>query len=209
MPTLKLTAGKPASTRTAPARKSPARKPAAKAAAKAPARKRAAAAAPAETNGAATRGPRLPDGWTQRDFDKLVKDMEQTVAYKNEAQEALAEAQAAVNELALSAIAEGIQMSVVSETLSLSRQWLYKLMDENGVTTARQATKPHPNKGLTQEQIEAKAARDAAKPKRAAKKPAAKVAPARKAAPAAKRKPAAKAAPARRTPARGRVRIAA
>jgi hypothetical protein len=219
VPTLKLTAGKPASTRTArtkPAAKrsapktTPARsKPAAK---KVPARKSAAKATPVQENGAQTRGPKLPEGWTQRDFNTLVKQMEDARTDKEAAQEALAEAQTAVNELALDAIAEGIQMSVVSETLKLSRQRLYDLMEKADVKTERQATNPHPNKGLTQEEIEAKAAKAARKPaaKRTAPKPAAKR--------ASTRKPAAKRAPARKPPARkpaasgngsGRVRIRA
>lgn len=219
MPTLKLTAGKPTSTRTArtkPAAKrsapksTPARsKPAAK---KAPARKSAAKATPVQENGAQTRGPKLPEGWTQRDFNALVKQMEDARADKESAQEALVEAQNAVNELAMDAIAEGIQMSVVSEKLSLSRQRLYDLMEKANVQTERMATNPHPNKGLTQEEIEAKAAKAARKPaaKRTAPKPAAKR--------ASTRKPAAKRAPARKPPARkpaargngsGRVRISA
>ena len=215
MPTLRLTAGQP-STRTAPKRK-PA--PAAKAPArKAPARKAKPAAAP-QDNGAATRGPKLPDGWTKRDFDKLIKDMNKSLANKADAQEALDEAAKAVNVLALEAINEGIQMSVVSDTLHLSRQWLYNIMDkaedygfDGPVVTERQATKAHPNKGLTQEQIDAKkAAKAKAKPKAAPKrtaKPTAKRSPARKPA-ATTRKPPARKAPARRSPARGPLRIAA
>lgn len=200
MPTLKLVAGKPASTpRAKPAGRS---KPAAKKppTRTAPARRGAAkpaAPAPAD-NGSQTRGPKLPEGWTNRDWDALVKQMDRARQDKAAAQESLTDAQTAVNELAMDAIDQGVQMSVVSEELSLSRQRLYDLMDLYGVQTERQATNPHPNKGLTQDQIDARVAREArAKP--AARKPAAKRTAARKA--PAKKAPARK-APAKKTPAR-------
>jgi hypothetical protein len=195
MPTLRLT--RTPATPSAPKRKpaakakaAPKRKPAAKSA---PKRKPAAQAAPASTNGAATRGPKLPDGWTQRDFNQAVKDMEKAHATRVKFEEGLAEAQKEANGLALELLDAGIQMSVISEKLDLSRQWMYTMLkqryEQEGIvppTTPRGTSKP--------------AAR-----KRAAKKPAA----------AAKRSPARK-APAAKSPARkrpavtsgGRVRLA-
>lgn len=224
MPALRLTAGKPTGTRKSPART----KPAAAASTRTPKRKPAAATKPAakrtpkpnaKANGKAKvtpaapveRGPRMPEGWKQRDWDKMVKEFEAAKENKLAAQEALAEAQTIVNELAMDYLSAGVQMSVVSETLSLSRQRLYDLMDLYGVQTERQAANPHPNKGLTQEQIEARKAKEdrkatkakpAAKrtPKRAASKPAASRTPARK--------PTAKRTPARKPAARGGVRLA-
>lgn len=185
MPAIKLTGAK-SGTRTAPTRKPAAkqaptrsRKPAAKA-----------AATPASTNGAATRGPKLPEGWTQRDFNAAVKDMQKAKAARESAEDVLAEAQATANTMALELLQEGIQMSVISTELDLSRQWLYTLMEKNGITPAR-----------------AKASKPAARSTRTTK-PAAKKRPAAKSKPAAKRT-----APARKRPAskpaagRGRVRI--
>jgi DNA-binding phage protein len=188
VPTLKLTGGKPATRKSAPkattARKSPARKPAAKSAAT---RKPATSAAKASTNGAATRGPKLPEGWTKADFNQIVTEMQAAHAEKVAATEALADAQEAVNSMALDLISQGIQMSVVSTELNLSRQWLYKIMEDAGVKTARQAA-----------------------PKSRASKPAAKRRPAAKAAakPTAKRSPARKRPASPATTGRGRVHIA-
>ena len=202
MPTLKLT-GKPGT----PARKTaPKRKPAAKAAPKrkpvaksAPTRKPVAkaAAAPASTNGGATRGPRLPDGWSQRDFNNVIKDMRKAKAARVAAEERLKEAQAAANQMAVELLDEGIQMSVISTELELSRQWMYSMLK------AREE-----NEGIPAP-VNKRTSKPVAK-KRPAKKPAAaKRSPARKApaskAPARKR-PAAKTAPA--VTGRGRVRLA-
>lgn len=211
MPTLKLKSG--GSTGTRPARKSPASKPAAK---RTPARKPAASTAPAkrtpsrkpaasapaqaETNGGA-RTPRLPEGWTKGEFTRVVKDMQKARKAREDAEARVKEARDAANQMALDLIAAGVQMSIVSTELDLSRQWLYKIMEDAGVKTARQA---QTKRGRT-----ASAGRTS--------KPAAKRAPAAKATP--KSKPAAKrTAPARKTPARkapapavtgrGRVRIA-
>ena len=209
MPPLRLT-GK-SGTRTAPKRKPAAktaapparkRKPAAKQAPKRkPAAKQAPQAQAASTNGG-SRGPKLPEGWTKSDFNKVVKEMQKTRATREAAQEKLSESKRAANALALEMISEGIQMSVVSTELDLSRQWLYNLMEnlyeEYGysepVKTERQqaAAKPAARK---------RAAKPAATKKPAAKKrPAAKAAA--KSAPARKR-PAAKKAPARKRPAGG------
>jgi DNA-binding phage protein len=200
VPTLKLTGGKPASTtRSKPASTS---KPAAKrTASKAPARKQAQARKPAATaseNGSQTRGPKLPEGWTKSDFNRVVKDMQKAKAAREKAEQALKDAQADANTMALDLIAEGIQMSVVSKELDLSRQWLYKIMEDNDVKTVRQ-------------QAARKPARRTAKPaakKAAAAKPAARKAPARKP-PAAKKTARTAPATSKRTAPRGRVRLAA
>jgi threonyl-tRNA synthetase len=200
MPAIKLTAGKtktskrPARTSSAPKRK-PAPQASQPAAKRTPKRKPAPAAAPASENGN-QRAARLPEGMTQREFDKLSKDMAKTLKVKADAEEKVAEARQAVNEMALDLIAEGIPMAIVSRGLDLSRQWLYKIMEEAGVKTGRQA----------------QASKPAAKKRPAATKPVAKK-------PAAKKRPAAKQAPARKAPARkpagratssrGRVRISA
>jgi hypothetical protein len=187
VPTLKLTGGKKSPTRTAPARKSPARKPAAK---QAPTRKPAAAApAQASENG---RAPRLPEGWTKAEFTRVVKDMQKARANREAAAEKLSEMQEIANGMALELLQEGVQMSVISTELDLSRQWLYTLMEKNGIVPARAQRKP--------------AARRSASASKTSK-PAAKKAPAKK--PAAKKAPARK-APARKPPAttgRARVRI--
>ena len=228
MPALHLTAGKPVSKRPAPKRPS---KPAAKRPAgrtapakKTPARKPAARKpAPVEANGARTQGPKLPEGWTEKEFAALLKQMDEALSNKQAAEEALKDASTAVNVLALESINWGVQMSVVVDNLHLSRQWLYTIMENAGtmfkdygftgpVLTARQMDNPHPNKGLTQDEIDAKAARKA---KAAAKKPAAKKSAARSAAkkpPARKPAASARKPPARKAPARrgsGTIRLAA
>jgi DNA-binding phage protein len=201
VPTLRLKSGS-TGTRSKPAaaKRTPARKAAAK---QAPtrkttsARKPAASATQASTNGAATRGPKLPDGWTKSDFTRIVKDMQKARAAKEAAAERLAEAQEAVNGMALDLIAEGIQMSVVSKELDLSRQWLYKIMEDNGVKTERQQGKKPARSRSAGRTASKPAAKPAARKAPAAKKPAAKKAPARK-------------SPARKSPAatgRARVRI--
>jgi len=189
VPTLKLTGGK-SPARTAPKRKpaakqAPTRKPAAKA-------KPAAAAAPASTNGGGTRGPKLPEGWSQADFRKVVKDMQKARTAREDAAERLSEAQETANTMALELLQEGVQMSVISTELDLSRQWLYTLMEKNGITPAG-ARKPAARRSAAS----GKTSKPAAK-----KRPAAKAAPAKKA--PARKRPASKPAPA----ARGRIRIA-
>jgi hypothetical protein len=191
VPAIKLTGAK-SGTRTAPKRKpaakqAPTRKPAAS--------KRAAkpAAAPASTNGGGTRGPKLPEGWSQRDFNQVVKEMGKARAARDAAAEKLAEAQEHANGMALELLQEGVQMSVISTELDLSRQWLYTLMEKNGITPAgAKAKKPAARRTAAT----GKTSKPAAKKRPAAKKPAAKTAPARK-------RPAS--APA--TTPRGRVRI--
>jgi hypothetical protein len=175
------TRSKSTSTRQAPPRRKPA---AAKQATKqASARKQAPAkrTAPQDEgngNGGNGRSPRIPEGMTKRDFERLVKDMQK--------------AQETVNQMALDLIADGLQMSVVSSNLNLSRQWLYKIMEDAGVKTERQQSgSRRRSNGATSKPAAAK--RSAAKP--AAKKSAAKKAPARK-------RPAAK-----QTSGRGRVNI--
>lgn len=205
MPALRLTAG-----RTTPARKSPAttsrtpkRKPAARTASAPASTKRAPkrTAAPkqaAKPQVTESNGNGVPEGWTKAEWNQTTKAWNKALDAKLSAQEALSAAQVAVNELAMDAIANGVKMSVVSEALSLSRQRLYDLMEQYGVKTDRQKRNPHPNKGLTQEEIEAQRAKAARKPKpaakRTAKKPAAKQTAKRSAKPAA--------ANARRSPAR-------
>jgi hypothetical protein len=198
VPALRLTGKSPARSKPAAAKRTPARKPAA--AKQAPTRKPAAkAAAPASTNGAATRGPKLPEGWTKTDFNRVVKDMQKANAAKVAAADRLDEAQYAVNELALGMISEGIQMSVVSKELDLSRQWLYNLMEnlyekygyDEPVRTQRQQAAKQPR---------GRSARASRTSKPAAKKPAARKAPAAKKAPTRK-------APARKAPAAGRPRV--
>lgn len=189
------TRSKSTSTRQAPPRRKPA---AAKQATKqASARKQAPAkrAAPQDEgngNGGNGRSPRIPEGMTKRDFERLVKDMQKAREAKDAAAEKLAEAQETVNQMALDLIADGLQMSVVSSNLNLSRQWLYKIMEDAGVKTERQQSgSRRRSNGATSKPAAAK--RSAAKP--AAKKSAAKKAPARK-------RPAAK-----QTSGRGRVNI--
>jgi hypothetical protein len=190
------TRSKSTSTRQAPPRRKPA---AAKQATKqASARKQAPAkrAAPQDEgngNGGNGRSPRIPEGMTKRDFERLVKDMQKAREAKDAAAEKLAEAQETVNQMALDLIADGLQMSVVSSNLNLSRQWLYKIMEDAGVKTERQqsGSRRRTSNGATSKPAAAK--RSAAKP--AAKKSAAKKAPARK-------RPAAK-----QTSGRGRVNI--
>lgn len=201
MPTLNLsgTRSKPAAK---PARRAPARKPAATRKPNKPAKRTQRAAKPAPAKAQDNGAVKLPEGWTKQEFNKLLRDMERALSDKAAAQEALSEAQEAVNSLALEAIGNGVSMAIVVDNLKLSRQWLYTLMDKRGVQTERQATAPHPNKGLTQDEINAKSER---KTKQTAKKSAparrapAKKTPARKA--AAKKAPARK-APAKKTPAR-------
>jgi hypothetical protein len=191
-----------------PARKSaPKRKPAAKSAPKrkpaaaksAPKRKPVAAqAAPADTNGGATRGPKLPEGWTQRDFNGVVKEMRKAKQAREKAEADLKAAQEAANGMALELLDEGIQMSVISTELELSRQWMYTMLkqryEREGIVppTTPRNSKPAAKK------------RAAKKPAAAAKRSPARKAPAAKKAPARKR-PASKPAP---TAGRGRVRIA-
>jgi DNA-binding phage protein len=189
------TRSKSTSTRQAPPRRKPA---AAKQATKqASARKQAPAkrTAPQDEgngNGGNGRSPRIPEGMTKRDFERLVKDMQKAREAKDAAAEKLAEAQETVNQMALDLIADGLQMSVVSSNLNLSRQWLYKIMEDAGVKTERQQSgSRRRSNGATSKPAAAK--RSAAKP--AAKKSAAKKAPARK-------RPAAK-----QTSGRGRVNI--
>jgi DNA-binding phage protein len=180
------TRSKSTSTRQAPPRRKPA---AAKQATKqASARKQAPAkrTAPQDEgngNGGNGRSPRIPEGMTKRDFERLVKDMQKAREAKDAAAEKLAEAQETVNQMALDLIADGLQMSVVSSNLNLSRQWLYKIMEDAGVKTERQQSgSRRRSNGATSKPAAAK--RSAAKP--AAKKSAAKKAPARKR-PAAKK----------------------
>jgi len=205
VPTLHLTGGKPATTRKPAAKATPKRKPAAKAPATRT-RKPAAKAAPASTNGAATRGPKLPEGWTKADFNQVVKDMQKARKARESAEVALKEAQREANVLALDMISQGIQMSVVSTELVLSRQWLYKIMEDaeeygfdGPVVTERQAT-PARKPAAKKRPAAGRTSKPAAK-----KRPAAKAKPA----PAAKRSPARKPPASKRAPAgRGRVRIA-
>jgi hypothetical protein len=197
VPTLKLTGGSKSPARKSPARKAaPATKPAAK---RTPTRKPAATkpaaarkpAATASDNGGATRGPKLPEGWTKRDFEKVVKDMQKARTAREAAAERLSEAQETANTMALELLQEGVQMSVISTELDLSRQWLYTLMEKNGITPARARSKPAARRSAST----GKTSKPAAK-RRPAAKPTAKRTPARK--PPA-RKPA--------TTGRGRVRI--
>ena len=140
MPAIKLTGAK-SGTRSAPARKAPARRGRCQAGSRT--RKPAAkAAAPAATNGGATRGPKLPEGWSQRDFNGIVKEMQKARTAREDAAEKLAEKQKVANDMALELLQEGIQMSVISTELDLSRQWLYTLMEKNGITPARAQPKP-------------------------------------------------------------------
>jgi hypothetical protein len=204
VPTLKLKSGstgtrKSPATKPAPKR-TPARKPAAKATpTRKPAAKRSPAPAQAETNGGA-RTPRLPEGWTKGEFTRVVKDMQKARKVREAAEENLKEAQATANQMALDLIASGLQMSIVSNELDLSRQWLYKIMEDAGVKTARQA---QTKRGRTASA--GRTSKPAAKKRPAAKASAAK--------PAAKRTAPARKAPARKPPAapavtgRGRVRI--
>jgi hypothetical protein len=152
----------------------------------------------APTNGG-TRGPKLPEGWTKRDFEKAVKDMRKAKEARENASEKLAEAQTAANTMALELLQEGVQMSVISTELELSRQWLYTLMEKNGITPARaRSAKPA---ARTRSASTGRTSKPAAK-----KRPAAKSAPKSKPAAAAKRS-----APARKRPASkpaGRVRLA-
>jgi hypothetical protein len=190
VPAIKLTGAKSGTTRTAPKRKPAAkqaptrtRKPAAK----------AAAPAAASTNGG-TRGPKLPEGWSQADFRRTVKDMQKARTARETAAERLAEAQEHANTMALELLQEGIQMSVISTELDLSRQWLYTLMEKNGITPARAARKPAAKRAPT-----GKTSKPAAK-RRPAAKASAKRSPARK-------RPGAADAVAAATAGRGRVRI--
>jgi hypothetical protein len=201
VPAIKLSG----STRKSAPKSAPKRKPAAKqaptrsrkpAAKSTPKRKPAPEQTAAPTNGG-TRGPKLPEGWTKRDFEKAVKDMRKAKEAREAASAKLAEAQTTANDMALELLQEGVQMSVISTELDLSRQWLYTLMEKNGITPAR-----------------ARSAKPAARTRSAStgrtSKPAAKKRPAAKSAP--KSKPAAKrSAPARKRPASkpaGRVRLA-
>jgi hypothetical protein len=190
VPAIKLTGAK-SGTRTAPKRKPAAkqaptrtRKPAAK----------AAAPAAASTNGGGTRGPKLPEGWSQADFRKVVKDMQKARTARETAAERLAEAQEIANTMALELLQDGVQMSVISTELDLSRQWLYTLMEKNGITPARAARKPAAKRAPA-----GKTSKPAAK-RRPASKPSAKRSPARK-------RPGAADAVAAATAGRGRVRI--
>lgn len=188
MPAIKISGGK------SPARTSPKRKPAAKAAPKATARTRKSAvvAAPAPVE-AAPRSPKLPEGWTKTDFNKAVKDMQRAKAAREKAAEALKESQKEANALALELLQEGVQMSVISVELDLSRQWMYTLMEEAGIKPAR-STRKSTSRGRS------------TTASKTTSKPAAKRRPAAKASakPAAKRTPARKPAA---TAARGRIRI--
>ncbi len=197
MPAIKLTGGKSTGTRTAPKRKpaakqAPTRKPAASKRAAKPA-----AATQASTNGGGTRGPKLPEGWSQADFRKVVKDMQKARTAREAAAERLAEAQETANTMALELLQEGVQMSVISTELDLSRQWLYTLMEKNGITPARAARKPAARRSATASRTSKPAAK---------KRPAAKSKPAAKRSPARKR-PGAADAVAAATSGRGRVRI--
>lgn len=214
MPTLKLSGTRPSS-KPAPSRK---RKPAAKTAApparkrkpaakQTPKRKPAAKQAPqaqaASTNGG-SRGPKLPEGWTKQDFNKLVKDMQRAKAARDKAEAEVAEAKRAANAMALYSLDEEIQMSVVARELDLSRQWLYTLLKDR--EEGRIDDEARPIEGAKPKPAAKRSAKQAAKKPAAKKRPAAKAAA--KSAPARKR-PAAKKAPARKRPAGGgRVRMA-
>jgi DNA-binding phage protein len=195
------TRSKSTSTRQAPSRRKSSASKQAPTRKGAESRKPVAAQLPANENGngnGSQRGPKLPEGWSKRDFDRIVRDMQKAREKREKAEQALKQAQADANQMALELIGEGIQMSVVSRELDLSRQWLYKLMEDNGVKTERQSAakrSSRSNGGTTRSKSAAK--RSAAKP--AAKKASARKAPAKKA-PA--RKP-----PAKKTGGRGRVSI--
>lgn len=203
MPTLKLTGGKsPAksSAKSAPARKSPARKPAAKQASaptrtsKPAARHTTPAQAQASENGG-TRSPKLPEGWTKSEFNAVIKEMRKAKAAREAAEERLKEAQAAANGYALELLDQGVQMSVISTELDLSRQWMYTMLkaraENEGIPAPTRPRKPAAKSTRTTKPAAKRSA------KQAATKPAAKRSPARK------RPPAAKSAPA----GRGRVNI--
>jgi hypothetical protein len=210
VPTLKLS-GSPA--RKSAPKSAPKRKPSAKqaparktkpAAKSAPKRKPTPKSAPqtqaAQTNGGGTRGPKLPEGWTKRDFEKVVKDMRRAKEAREAAEERMKESRRAANAMALNLLDEGIQMSVISVELDLSRQWLYTLQEKRANGEIDDEANP----------VEKPAAR---KRSAATSKPAAKKRPAAKSAP--KSKPAAKrSAPGRKRPAskpsagKGRVRLA-
>lgn len=194
MPTLKLAGKTPARTSAPSTRSTPKRKPAAAApstpkrkptAAKAPARKPAAAVSPtpAEVTGSG-RNTRLPEGMTKRDFERVIKDMQKAKAAKDAAAVKLSEAQALVNGMALDLLDRGVQMSVISNELDLSRQWMYSMLkkrEEDAAASSRSRSR----------------------------KPAAKQAAAKPTAKKRAAKPVAKSAPARKRPAGGRVRLAA
>ena len=175
MPTLKLKSGSTGTRSKPTARKTaPARKPAAK---RTPGRKPAAASKPVATqaseNGAQTRGPKLPEGWSKADFNRVVKDMQRARKAREDAEERLKEAQEVANGMALELLDEGVQMSVISTELELSRQWMYTMLkkraEEDGI--------PAPTRSRSKPAAKKSAARKAP----AARKPAAKKAPARKA----------------------------
>jgi hypothetical protein len=204
VPTLKLTGGKsPARSKpAAPARKSPARKPAAKQAptrTSKPAPKRTAAAAPAQESNGNGRSPRLPEGWTKAEFNAVIKDMRKAKAAREAAAERLKESQAAANGLALELLDQGVQMSVISTELELSRQWMYTMLKERaekeGIPAPTRSRKPAAKSTRTTKPT----AKKRPATKQAASKPAAKRSPARK------RPPAAKTAPT--VTGRGRVRL--
>jgi hypothetical protein len=197
VPTLKLTGGK------SPARSKPAAKPAArksaaksapsksaptrKAASKSAAKPAAAAPAQASTNGSQTRGPKLPEGWSKADFNRVVKDMQKAKAAREAAEARLKEAQEAANGLALELLDEGLQMSVISTELELSRQWMYTMLkkreEEQGIPApvrSRSASKPAAKRtGTARKRPAAKTAAKSAS-KSAAKRTPARKAPAKK-----------------------------
>ena len=201
MPTLKLT-GKSGPTRST---STPKRKPAAKST---PKRKPAArtapkpAAATAQATNGNGRGPKLPEGWSKSEFARAIKDMQKAKAAKEAASERLTEAQRAANAMAINLLNEGVQMSVISTELEMSRQWMYTLLDKLRDGLIDEDANPI-------EQTKPARKRTAAASKPAAKKrPAAKRTPARKP-PAARKAPARKRPPAPAVTGRGRVRLAA
>lgn len=151
------TASKPAgrstrktTTRTAPA-KSKAKTTPARGRAKVTQTKPAAT----ESNGRGGRTPQIPEGMTQAQMDRKLARLEKLTETKVAAEEKFKAALEALHEEALELLAEDIPMALVATSMDTSRQWLYTLMEKNGVLTSRMQAgrkptrKPRPGEKAT------------------------------------------------------------
>lgn len=124
-------------TRSTGAKSTAKAKTATKPARKAPAAKKTAAKPKSST---ATRRSSKPQV-DQRTLDRHLKAMERTGAKREATKEKWEEAVKATHEAALEALDAGVPMSMVSEATGISRQWLYKLIEQAQGSTNGKGTK--------------------------------------------------------------------
>lgn len=98
-------------------------------------RKPAAKQTAAKTNGEVETRMTPPEGMTARELATYVKNAEKLAARRDSMREEMDEVVKEVHTLAMEMLVEGISMAIVSKTLGMSRQWLYKLIEDNDLNT--------------------------------------------------------------------------